>query len=54
MTRITEQPSKHRHLEKMSVEEVTNCINQEDQTVAIGIEKGLPQINELIKAIVSK
>jgi N-acetylmuramic acid 6-phosphate etherase len=54
MQRITEQPSKYRHLEKMSVEEITSNINKEDQTVALAVEKALPQINTLIKAIVSK
>jgi N-acetylmuramic acid 6-phosphate etherase len=54
MLRITEQPSNYRHLEKMSVEEITFHINQEDKTVAQAIEKALPQINSLIKAIVSK
>ena len=51
MVRITEQPSKYRHLEKMSVEELTANINKEDQTVALVIEKSLPQINRLIAAL---
>ncbi|MBX3257419.1 MAG: N-acetylmuramic acid 6-phosphate etherase [Chitinophagaceae bacterium] len=54
MPRITEQPSLYRHLEKMPVEELTACINKEDKKVAIAIEKALPQINVLIKAIVEK
>lgn len=54
MTRITEQPSLYRHLEKMSVEELTASINNEDKKVALAIEKTLPQINVLIKAIVEK
>jgi len=54
MTRITEQPSLYRHLEKMSVEELTANINNEDKKVAIAIEKALPQLNQLIKAIVEK
>ncbi len=52
MPKITEQPSKYRHLEKMSVEEITANINKEDQTVAFAIEKALPQLNALIKAVV--
>lgn len=52
--RITEQPSKYRHLEKLSVEEITGYINQEDKTVAFAVEKALPQINQLIHCIVSK
>ncbi len=54
MSKITEQPSLYRHLEKMSVEELTANINREDQKVALAIEQSLPRINELIKAIVSK
>ena len=54
MTRITEQASKYRHLEKMSIEELTRNINKEDQTVALAIEKALPEINTLIENIVNK
>lgn len=54
MTRITEEPSLYRHLEKMSVEELTASINNEDKKVALAIEKALPQLNILIKAIVEK
>ncbi len=54
MIRITEQPSLYRHLEKMSVEELTAHINNEDKKVALAIEKALPQINRLISAIVDK
>lgn len=54
MTRITEQPSLYRHLEKMSVEELTRNINNEDKNVALAIEKALPEINKLIEAIVEK
>lgn len=54
MTRITEQPSHHRHLEKKSIEEITAAINNEDKTVAVAIEKALPQLNKLIAAVVDK
>jgi N-acetylmuramic acid 6-phosphate etherase len=54
MTRITEQPSPHRHLEQLSVEELTARINREDQTVPLAIEKALPQLNRLIEATVAK
>ncbi len=54
MIKITEQPSKYRNLEKMSVEEITANINREDETVALAIKKTLPQINQVIQAIVSK
>jgi N-acetylmuramic acid 6-phosphate etherase len=54
MIRITEQPSGYRHLEKMSIEELTTNINSEDKKVAIAIEKALPQLNKLIACIVEK
>jgi N-acetylmuramic acid 6-phosphate etherase len=53
MTRITEQPSPYRHLEKMPVEELTRLINKEDASVAGAIEKALPAVNKLIGAIVA-
>ncbi|MDR3711685.1 MAG: N-acetylmuramic acid 6-phosphate etherase [Puia sp.] len=52
--KITEQPSKYRHLEKMTVEELTAHINHEDQTVALAIEKALPALNKLITTIAGK
>jgi N-acetylmuramic acid 6-phosphate etherase len=51
MKKVTEQPSLHRHLDKMSVDELIFNINREDQKVAIAIEKELPQISKLISAI---
>src|SRR5437762_6439769 len=54
MTRITEQPSVHRHLEKKSIQEITAAINNEDKIVAIAVEKALPQLNQLITAVVEK
>lgn len=54
MIRITEQSSTHRHLEKMSVEEITQRINAEDKTVPNAIEKALPQLNKLIKVSVEQ
>ncbi len=54
MTRITEQPSIYRHLEKMSIEELTANINKEDQKVAVAIKVALPQINAVIQKIVEQ
>ncbi|MEP7233553.1 MAG: N-acetylmuramic acid 6-phosphate etherase [Ginsengibacter sp.] len=54
MIKITEQPSKYRNLEKMTVEEITDIINREDEIVASAIKIALPEINQLIHAIVSK
>ena len=42
-TKTTEQSSKYEHLEKMSVTELLTNINQEDQTVAVDVQKALPQ-----------
>ncbi len=52
MVMITEQPSPHRHLEKKSIEEITAMINGEDATVALAIQRALPEVNRLIQAIV--
>lgn len=52
--RVTESPSAHRHLEKKSVDELIDLINQEDQSVAVQIKRALPQLSTLIKAIVEK
>ena len=52
--KTTEQPSKYQHLEKMSVKDLLFNINQEDQTVAFAVEKSLPQIENLVTAIVKK
>lgn len=53
-TRITEQPSKYRHLEKMSIGEILTHINEEDKSVPVAVEKVLPQIKKLVGAITDK
>ncbi len=50
----TEQPSFYRHIEKMSVLEIINHINEEDKKVAVAVDKALPQIEKLINAIADK
>lgn len=50
----TEQPSHYTHLEKMPVKEIITHINEEDKTVAIAVEKALPQIENLILSITDK
>ncbi|MCG1036286.1 N-acetylmuramic acid 6-phosphate etherase [Polaribacter sargassicola] len=52
--KTTEQDSKYNHLEKMSVSDILNNINNEDKTVPLAVEKSLPQIEILIKQIVNK
>jgi N-acetylmuramic acid 6-phosphate etherase len=54
MTRITEQASHYRHLETLTVNQITANINKEDKTVAVAIEKALPQVNALVECIVKK
>jgi len=54
MQKVTESPSNHRHLEKMSTVELLTNINKEDQTVAITIAKTIPQIVPLVDIIAEK
>lgn len=54
MQRITEQPSNHRHLEKMSVQELLTNINKEDKTVPDAIEKVIPSIEDLVIEIAKR
>ena len=50
--KFTEEPSKYRHLEKMSVMDILININREDQTVPEAVEKAIPQIEKLVTVIV--
>jgi N-acetylmuramic acid 6-phosphate etherase len=52
--KTTEQDSKYNHLEKMSVSELLSNINNEDKTVALAVEKSLPQIEALTEQIVNR
>lgn len=52
--KITEQESPYHHLEKMEVSGILRLINQEDQTVAIAVEKAIPQIEKLAEAVSDK
>ena len=49
--KITEQPSHYDHLERMSVAELLQHINDEDALVAEAVRKALPQIEALVEAI---
>ncbi|MDQ2721180.1 MAG: N-acetylmuramic acid 6-phosphate etherase [Bacteroidota bacterium] len=53
-TKITEQSSHYRHLEKMPVTEIITNINNEDLQVAEAVKKVLPQISKLIEAVSEK
>ena len=49
--KITEQPSHYDHLEQMSVAELLQHINDEDQQVAKAVRQAIPQIRALVEAI---
>ena len=51
---ITESESNHHHLEQMSVQDLLTHINQEDQTVALAVEKVIPQIEALVNEIIPR
>ncbi|HEY9256714.1 N-acetylmuramic acid 6-phosphate etherase [Chitinophaga sp.] len=52
--KVTEQTSHYRHLEKMSVGELLDNMNQEDQTVPLAVAKAIPQIEKLVTAVADK
>ena len=52
--KTTEQDSLYNHLEKMSVSELLININAEDKSVAIAVEKAMPQIEVLVTQIIPK
>ena len=49
--KITEQPSRFDHLEQMSVSELLQHINEEDDCVAASVRQALPQIKALVEAV---
>ena len=49
--KITEQPSHFDHLERMSVMELLQHINEEDSKVAESVRQALPQIEAFVEAI---
>jgi len=50
--KFTEEPSRYRHLEQMSVAEILTNINKEDKTIPIAVENAIPQIEKLVNVIV--
>ena len=52
--KTTESDSKYNHLEKMTISELLQNINNEDKTVAFAVEKALPQIESLTEEVVKK
>lgn len=54
MNKITEQPSRYRHLETQTVKELTGELITEYKTIALAVEKAKPQLDKLITAVVQK
>lgn len=54
MERITEKASPYRHLEQMSVRELLENMNREDQEVPTAVARVIPQIEALVNAVVEK
>lgn len=54
MKKITEQDSHYQNLEKMSVRQLLDNINKEDQTVALAVQKVIPKVESLVEAILQK
>ena len=50
----TEAESNHHNLEKLSTEELLQKINEEDQTVALAVQKVIPKIERLVDIIVDQ
>jgi len=54
MKSITESNSKYEYLEKMPVKELLQNINQEDKTVALAVEKVIPQITIFVEKVIER
>lgn len=54
MKRVTEAESNYQSLETLSTAELLQGINREDQTVAVAVEKAIPQIEKLVNAALEK
>lgn len=52
--KTTEADSAYHHLEQMSIPELLSNINKEDKTVAVAVEKALPQIETLTEIVSDK
>ncbi|RYE06698.1 MAG: N-acetylmuramic acid 6-phosphate etherase [Sphingobacteriaceae bacterium] len=52
--RTTEKDSNYNHLEQMPLPEILQNINREDQTVALSVEKAIPQLEKLAAATAEK
>lgn len=52
--KITESDSLYNHLQQMSVHELLEGINAEDQKIALAVKKEIPKIEKLVTAIVQR
>ncbi len=52
--KTTEENSKYNHLEKKTILELLQAINNEDKTVPFAVEKAIPQIEAVVATIVKK
>lgn len=51
MIKSTEQDSLYRHLEQMDTHTLLTSINEQDHTVALAVQKAIPQIESLVDAV---
>lgn len=52
--KTTESDSLYNHLEKMSTNDLLTNINNEDQKVALAVQKCIPEIEKLVDTVVAK
>lgn len=52
--KTTESDSLYNHLEKMSTNDLLTNVNNEDQKVALAVQKCIPEIEKLVDAVVAK
>jgi N-acetylmuramic acid 6-phosphate etherase len=52
--KITEEASLYSGLEKKTVRELLECINEEDRKVALAVRNAIPRIEELVEQIVPR
>jgi len=54
MKKTTEQDSDYQDIDKMETEKILSSINKEDQSVAVSVERVIPDIERLVTVIHSK
>ncbi len=54
ITKVTEQASNYKDLDKMPTREILENMNREDRNVPLAVEKCIPQIEELVEGIVER